>query len=129
MDLPELFNIIFNQLNIRDRRALLSTCKKYNKPQLLNNVKYALFSVISQGYPVYYLDAICDTIDIAKQMIIKELIDYPINQPIVNTMNQENNYTLITTRNQLGLIGYNYCGNGYIIEEMILNQFNNKMFE
>ena len=35
MDIPELFNIIFNHLTIRDKRSLLLTCKTYYAKSLI----------------------------------------------------------------------------------------------
>ena len=48
MDIPELFNIIFNHLTIRDKRSLLLTCKKYYKKSLLSNIKYAVYTTLPE---------------------------------------------------------------------------------
>ncbi len=125
MDLPELFEEIFNYLNIKDKKSLLLTCKKYYKPNLLN-IKCAVFicSYDDHGYENFELIAICDTINKSKQLIQKNLLKQTINSTIYSTMTKENNYTLICSRSNLNWKHrtYNYLGIGYIIEEILLNQ-------
>lgn len=129
MNIPDLFNIIFNNLNIKDRRALLMTCNLYYKKSL-NNIKYAVFSINvekTEYYrdPIYELMGICDSFDICKSYIKNEFIKRskwvaPI-KPAFTSMIKENNYTLILNRKEIDKSKFTGCSDGYIIEEMMLN--------
>jgi hypothetical protein len=122
--LPELFDTIFNQLyEVRDRKALLFTCKKYYRQysRKMIDIKYAIFYITSgsRGYFNSDFVGICDSVGICKKYIKKNLVKKPITTPAFISMNKENNYTLFTSRNKLDDGNFNhYAGRGYIIEEI-----------
>lgn len=136
MDLiPELFDIVFGYLDdIRDRKALLFTCKKYYRQyaRLMIDVKYAIFYVISNdwGYPIYNFKGICDDVVICKKYIKGELMKHLITTPAFNKMNKENNYTMVESRDKINICSFNsYVGRGYVVEEMKINKIGGILYK
>lgn len=133
--LPELFDIVFGYVDIiKDRKALLFTCKKYYRQykRLMDDVKYGVFYVKSNcnGYPMYDFEGICDSLAICKKYIKSDLIKRPIQKSAFIQMNKKNNYTMFTSRSKINPYAYHdYIGRGYIVEEFIMNKMGGILYK
>ena len=76
---------------------------------------------------IYHLVGVCDSFDICKQYIKKELAKQKVINPAFDRMTKENNYTLIMPRKDIDKsFIYGSGHDGYIIEELMLNEFGDR---
>ncbi len=123
----ELILLIVGELEKpKDKRTFSMICKKYfNTTKLIiSNIKYAVFST-SGCYECGNKDdlrGIFDNLDYCKKYIKKSLLRSPINYSSTDKMTKQNNYTLMAIRDDYEYT-YHSIGRGFIIEEIILNNF------
>lgn len=122
--LPELFDIVFNHIDkIKDRKALLFTCKKYYNQykKLMVDIKYVVFFVEDDGryQPKYDFNGVFGSIPACKKFIKNEQKIKPCKRPAFKGMTIENNFTLFARRDEMCKYRYGgYFSKGYIIEEI-----------
>ncbi len=123
----DMIYLIFDNIKIiKDKRNFLRTCSKYYSMAkiFMNNIKYAIFSTGCdyEGCYTFDLRGIFDDLNICRMYIKNSLLKHPIRDPSNNKMNKENDYTLLTSRND-NKYGYRYASDGFIIEEIVINEF------
>ncbi len=131
----ELILIIFNQINgLQDKKKFLRTCNTYNNltKKIMENVKYSVFNVYCRkadckccdwlrGYLVYNLIGICDTMEACRNCINECMLRHKIKYEKYN-LKSNNDYCVIMGRTNEKQF-YNYLGQGFIIEEILINKF------
>ncbi len=123
----ELILLIVDELEKpKDKRAFSMISKKYfNTTKLIiSNIKYAVFSTAGcyECYNKHDLKGIFDNLNYCREYIKKSLLKNPITYSSTDKMTKQNNYTLMAIRNDYEYT-YHSIGRGFIIEEIILNNF------
>ncbi len=123
----ELILVIFDFLNcLPDMNNFTMTCKKYNKltKEVMKNAKYPIFEISEDGdgYPVYDLICVCDTIELCYKCIKITLLKYSQNLDKYNAIDEDNYYILYGSR-YITEIGYfERKKHGFIIERILINK-------
>ncbi len=122
----EIILVIFNYLiYLPDVCNFALTCKKYNKliKELMGNAKYPVFEIFEDGdgYPVYDLICICDTIELCRECIKVYASKYPSTLDKYNAVDADNYCILFGSRHKIEHHNY-YTKHYFIVEKILMNK-------